>query len=37
MTFGLAISLAFLMLVVGTAVPTLRALGVDPITAVRAE
>jgi predicted permease len=36
-TFGTAVGLAVVMLVIGTAVPVLRALRVDPITAVRAE
>jgi len=36
-TFSGAVALAALMLVAGTLVPTLRALRVDPITAIRAE
>jgi ABC-type lipoprotein release transport system permease subunit len=36
-TLGAAIALSFLMAVLGTLVPTLRALGVDPMTALRAE
>ena len=37
MTFGVAIALAVLMAVAGTLVPTLRALRVNPITALRAD
>jgi ABC-type antimicrobial peptide transport system permease subunit len=36
-TFGVAVGLAVMMTVAGTLVPTLRALRVNPITAVRAE
>ena len=36
-TFGIAIALALVMTIAGTLVPTLRALRVNPITALRAE
>ncbi len=35
--FGAAVVLTGVMLVVGTVVPTLRALRIDPISAIRAE
>jgi putative ABC transport system permease protein len=36
-TFAVAIALAVVMTIAGTLVPTLRALRVDPISAIRAE